>query len=100
MLDHYKGKTEKAGIGPDAWRFFLTTIRDAAPEFPLIQAWRDTRDVGKKRGWAVPSYPTFYRRWQDLSAAQRLAARHGRAAAVKQPTQPAARDKTGINALE
>lgn len=102
LLDHYKGKTEKAGISPDAWRFFLTTIRDAAPEFPLIQAWRDTRDVGKKRGWAVPSYPTFYRRWQDLSAAPRSAARPGSGGQATDATRRARQDqhqRSGITSL-
>jgi putative transposase len=100
LLDDYNGKTTKAEITPDAWRFFLTTIRDAAPEFPLIQAWRDTRDVGRKHGWDVPSYPTVFRRWQGLTQAQRDAARHGRAEAAKRLAIPAARDKTSINALE
>lgn len=86
LLPGHKGKTVRAEISPDAWRFFLTTIRDAAPEFPLIQAWRDTRDAGSRRGWAVPSFPTFYRRWHELSEAQRLEAPartgRGRQAAV------------------
>jgi len=96
----YKGTTARANISPEAWRFFLTTLRDAAPEFPLIQAWRHTRDIGRKSGWDVPSYPTFYCRWQDLSEAQRHTARHGRAEAIKRLAQPALRDKNSIKALK
>ncbi len=100
LLPGYKGKVATAEISDMAWQFFLTTIRDAAPEFPLIQAWRDARDVGRKMGWAWPSYPTAYRRWTGLSEAQRLEARHGRADAARWLTQPAQRDKTTIGPLE
>jgi len=89
-----------AEISDKAWQFFLTTIRDAGPDFPLIQAWRDARDVGRKMGWAWPSYPTAYRRWTGLSEAQRLEARRGRADAARWLTQPAQRDKTSIGPLE
>ena len=42
LLAGYKGKVATAEISDKAWQFFVTTIRDAAPEFPLIQAWRAT----------------------------------------------------------
>lgn len=100
LLDKYQGAERSAEIGRDAWRFFLTTIRDAGPDFPLKQAWRDTRDIAAKSGWAWPSYPTVFRRWQELPEAQRLAARIGRAEAVKRLAIPAARDKTSIGPLE
>jgi len=51
LLDRYKAPSRRAPMAQEAWSFFLTTIRDAAPEFPLKQAWRDTRDVAAKRGW-------------------------------------------------
>lgn len=101
LLDNYTcGTKGRADITPDAWRFFMTVIRNAAPDFPLVQAWRDTRDVGKQLGWAVPSYPTFYRRWNALSVAERHVARHGREATVKRIAIPASRDKTSILPLE
>jgi len=71
----HKGRVAKANISDAAWGHFMTTIRDAYREFPLKSAWRDTWDVGKLKGWDVPSYATFYRRWYDLSEAQRLTAR-------------------------
>ncbi|MBF9050528.1 DDE-type integrase/transposase/recombinase [Roseobacter sp. HKCCD9010] len=101
LLDNYTcGAKGRADMSTDAWRFFMTVIRNAAPEFPLSAAWRDTRDVGKKMGWAVPSYPTFYRRWNALSVAERHTARHGREATVKRLTIPTVRDKTSIAPLE
>lgn len=101
LLDKYTcGEKGRADMSTDAWRFFIGLIHEAAPEFPLVQAWRDTRDVGKKRGWAVPSYPTLYRRWNALSVAERHTARHGREATVKRLAIPALRDKTSINPLE
>jgi putative transposase len=51
LLDSDKGKTASFEVTPKAWSFFMTTLRKAAPEFPLIQPWRDTRDVGKRPGW-------------------------------------------------
>jgi len=62
LLDGYKATAKRAEMSEEAWRFFLTTIRDAAPDFPLKAAWRDTRDAGVSLGWSVPSYPTFYRK--------------------------------------
>jgi len=101
LLDKYTcGEKGRADMSTDAWRFFITVIHNAAPEFPLSAAWRDTRDVGKKMGWAVPSYPTFYRRWNALSVAERHTARHGREATVKRITIPTVRDKTSIAPLE
>lgn len=100
LLDDYKGRPERAGITPEAWRFFLTTLRDAAPEFPLKQAWRDARDVGRKRGWEVTSYSTFYRRWMDLPDTHRVAIRLGRKEAIKQTRQPALRDRTTLKAMD
>ena len=60
LLDNYTcGVKGRADMSTDAWRFFMTVIHNAAPEFPLSAAWRDTRDVVKTMGWAVPSYPTL-----------------------------------------
>ena len=39
-----------AEISDEAWSFFMTTLRDAGPQFPLKQAWRD---VARKRGWGI-----------------------------------------------
>ncbi|WP_172292326.1 transposase domain-containing protein [Pseudoruegeria sp. HB172150] len=100
LLDEYTGGQNRAEVSEEAWRFFLTTVRDAAPEFPLKQAWRDVRDVAKAEGWNWPSWSTVYRRWQGLSAAERLAARQGRRAAVDRLTIPAIRDKTSLNVLD
>lgn len=101
LLDNYTcGTKGRADMSEDAWRFFMTTIKKAAPEFPLVAAWRDTRDVGKKRGWAVPSSSTFYRRWNALSVAEQHTARHGREATVKRITIPTMCDKTSIAPLE
>lgn len=69
------------GIPEMAWRCFLTLIRDAAPEWPLVAAWRDVEEIALKMGWgAVPSYLTFMRRWNALPEAQRLQARLGKPA--------------------
>lgn len=100
LLDDYKPAPERALMTDEAWQFFLTLISNGAPEFPLRSAWRDTRDVGASIGWDVPSFPTFFRRWQGLSEAQRLVARHGKEEATKRLTQPVHRDKTSINPLE
>ncbi len=100
LLTDHKGKTARAEMSDEAWSFFMTTIRDAAPEFPLISAWRDVRDVAPAMGWQWPSYPTVFRRWQSLPVAQQLHARVGQAEAVKRMAQPAMRDKTTILPLE
>ncbi|NCU21225.1 hypothetical protein EOM89_10975, partial [Candidatus Falkowbacteria bacterium] len=90
-----------AEISAEAWAYFLTTIRDAGPHFPLKQAWRDVRDVARKRGWAWPkSFITIWRRWDALSEAERLAARHGSEDAARRLTLPIRRDKTTIRPLE
>lgn len=100
LLDEYKATRERAEMSEDAWRFFMTMIRDAAPEWPLKEAWRRVRDAGKPMGWEVLSFSTFYRRWQALSEAQRLEARYGKADTAKRLTMPAHRDKTTIASLE
>lgn len=99
LLDDYKATVKRAEFSEEAWQFFLTLIRDAAPEWPLTSAWRDVRDAGKAMGWAVPSYQVFYRRWNELSEAQRLHARQGKAETAKRLTMPALRDKTSIGPL-
>ncbi|RBO54522.1 hypothetical protein DSD19_03830 [Rhodovulum sp. BSW8] len=88
LLPGCKGNTALAEVSDEAWQFFVTTIRDAAPELPLWQAWRDVRDVARRKGWAWPSWPTVYRRWQALPEAQRIAARHGRGEAAKRLAHP------------
>lgn len=90
----------QAAISEAAWAFFMTTIRDAAPWFPIKQAWRDVRDVARKRGWAWPKYETVWRRWDALPEAQKLAARHGREEAVRALTMPIMRDKTTLAPLQ
>lgn len=87
-------------ISEGAWAFFMTTLRDAGPQFPLKQAWRDVRDVARKTGWNWPKYETVWRRWNALPEAQKLTARHGREAAVKALAMPIKRDKTTIKPLE
>ncbi|MBV2360986.1 DDE-type integrase/transposase/recombinase [Thalassococcus sp. CAU 1522] len=100
LLDVYKATAQRADMSPEAWRFFLTMIRDAAPDWPLIEAWRRVRDAGRVAGWAVPSYPTFYRRWAALSGAQQLAASFGKDDTAKRLSLPAMRDKTSLLALQ
>ncbi|MFN9939108.1 MAG: DNA-binding domain-containing protein, partial [bacterium] len=100
LLPRYTGGRDGAPMSREAWAFFMTTIRDAGPQFPLRQAWRDVRDVARKRGWAWPSFPTVWRRWNALPIAAQLHARVGRDEAVKRLAQPVLRDKTTIAALE
>jgi putative transposase len=90
----------RAEISPEAWAFFLTTVRDAAPHFPLKQAWRDVRDVARKRGWAWPAYPTAWRAWDAMPEVDRVALRYGNEAAVKRLAMPIKRDKTTIQPLD
>jgi len=90
----------RTAISDAAWSFFMTTIRDAGPRFPIKQAWRDARDLKAKMGWDWPSFPTINRRWNDLTEDQRLNARHGHEATVKALAMPAMRDKTSIAPLE
>lgn len=99
LLDKYTPPKKRAEMSEDAWRFFMTLIRDAAPEWPLKSAWRDTRDAGRVMGWDVPSYSTFYRRWADLDEAQRVEARLGYEVAAKRLTMPAHRDKSDLAPL-
>jgi putative transposase len=101
LLDGYVNARPRTDIHCKAWSLFLTLIRDAAPEWPLVAAWRDVRDIAPKMGWgAAPSYATFWRRWNELPEAQRLQARLGTGEARKRLTQPIMRDKTSISPLE
>lgn len=100
LLDDYKAPAKRAEISEEAWRFFMTMIRDAAPDWPLREAWRRVRDAGRAMGWKVPSFSTFYRRWNELSEAQRLQARRGNGETAKRLSIPAHRDKTSILSLE
>ena len=100
LLPGHQGPNRTADMSPEAWGYFMTTLRDAGEGFPPIQAWRDVRDVALKRGWAWPSRVTVWRHWEALQPAQRLHARRRRAEAIKVLAQPAIRDKTTINALE
>lgn len=87
-------------VSAEAWAFFMTTIRDAGPQFPLKQAWRDVRDVARKQGWHWPAYRTVLRRWDALPEAQKLVARLGRDEAIGRLTMPIKRAKTSIQSLE
>lgn len=101
LLPQYaRGGRPEVAISEEAWSFFMTTLRDAGPEFPLVQAWRDVRDIAAKRGWNWPPYVTVWRRWDALPKAQQLAARQGRDAALKALSMPVKRAKTTIRALE
>lgn len=51
---HAGAGSAPAEFSPEAWACFLTAIRDAGPHFPLTQAWRDVRDVARKRDWPCP----------------------------------------------
>ena len=100
LLDGNTNGGKRCDVSPKAWQFFMTLIRDAAPHWPLISAWRDVRDVKDKMGWEWPEYVTIWRRWNELTEAQRLEAREGKRAAAKALAMPALRDKTSISALE
>ncbi len=100
LLDDYKATAKRAEMSEDAWRFFLTLLHRAAPEWPLKSAWRDVREVKDKMGWDWPSYPTVFRRWQEMSETQRLLVRHGKHETAKRIAQPTQRDKTTIVPLE
>ncbi|WP_245629290.1 transposase domain-containing protein [Celeribacter indicus] len=99
-MDDYKATAKQTEMSEDAWRFFMTLIRDAAPDWPLREAWRRVRDAGPAMSWTVPSYSTFYRRWNGLAEAERLHARLGRHDTAKRLSIPAHRDKTSILPLE
>lgn len=100
LLTGHTGRTVEAEMSREAWDFFLKTIHDAYKDFPIIQAWRDTRDVARKQGWRWPTYETVNRRWKALTYADRLTARVGREEAVKRLSQPVLRDKTSLGAME
>ncbi len=100
LLAKYDPPRTLAPVSDAAWSFFMTIIRDAAPEFPIIQAWRDVRDIAAKNAWDWPPYVTIIRRWNALPEAQKLAARHGIDATAKRLAQPVHRDKTTIAPLE
>lgn len=88
-------------VSSEAWAYFLTTIRDAGPHFPLKQAWRDVRDVARKGGWEWPkSFVTIWRRWNAMPEAEKLVARHGTEDAVRRLSLPIRRDKTTIQPLQ
>lgn len=70
------------------------------PLRPGVDGWRRVRDMGPSMRWAVPFFPNFFRRWQDLSEAQPMHARRGRDEIAKRLSIPAARDKTTLLALE
>lgn len=97
---HTRAGSPPADISPEAWAYFMTTIRDAGPHFPLAQAWRDVRDLARKRGWAWPKYITVWRRWDAMTEAERLAVRIGTDDAAKRLAMPILRDKTTIRPLE
>ena len=100
LLAKHKGRIKSAETSEQAWSFFMTIIRNASPDFPIIAAWRDVRDVAKAKGWHWPPYVTINRRWNALPKAEQMLARYGRSETVKALAQPALRDKTSIGALE
>lgn len=100
LLAKHKGRIKSAETSEQAWSFFMTTIRDASPDFPIKQAWRDVRDVAKVKGWHWPPYVTINRRWNALPKAEQMLARYGHSDTIKALAQPALRDKTSIGALE
>lgn len=101
LLDgHQLHGAPRTDVSEAAFSYFMTTIRDAGPQFPLKQAWRDVRDLAPQMGWRWPSYETIFRRWKELPAAQRLHARLGHRETVKALGMPALRDKTSISPLE
>lgn len=58
----FRGGRPQSKISDQAWAFFMTTIRDAGPQFPLKQAWRDVRDAARRHRWEWPPYRTVMRR--------------------------------------
>lgn len=69
LLPAYDPQTSSADVTDKAWSLFMTILRDAAPDFPVIQAWRDVRDVAVKMDWNWPTYVTVNRRWNALPEA-------------------------------
>ncbi|WP_457650339.1 transposase domain-containing protein [Profundibacter sp.] len=100
LLPKYQGRKTIAKTTEEAWALFLTIIRDAAQDFPIIQAWRDVRDISVKQDWDWPPYQTVLRRWKKLPVEQRYVARYGKGETGKLLSQPALRDKTSIRALD
>ncbi|MFT4013030.1 MAG: transposase domain-containing protein [Paracoccus sp. (in: a-proteobacteria)] len=100
LLPAYARETPAAEVSPEAWAFFMTAIQKAAPWYPLAQAWQKARDVAKMRSWQWPTYRTVIRRWDALTEAQKLDARHGRAEAVAALEMPIKRDKTSLKPLQ
>lgn len=101
LLDGYPlHGAPRTEVSKAAFAYFMTTIRDAGPQFPLKQAWRDVRDLAPQMGWRWPSYETIFRRWKELPAAQKLHARLGHQETVKALGMPSLRDKTSISPLE
>lgn len=100
LLPGYRPGKDRVEITDDAWRYYLTQLRDAAPTWPLRSAYADVVAVGKMEGWTVPSFSTFNRRWLKLTEAERHTIRHGRADTIKRFTQPVRRDKTTLKPME
>ena len=100
LSDHSRLGRPATEISEAAWSCFMTSIRDAGPDFPLISAWRDVRDVAPAFGWQWPVYRTVLRRWNALTPTQQHHARFGHEATVKALALPALRDKTTIKPLE
>lgn len=44
MPDFSRSGRPQDKVSVETWAFFMTTIRDAGPQFPFKQAWRDVRD--------------------------------------------------------
>jgi len=100
VADYRLQGAPRTTVSDTAWSFFLTTLRDAGPQFPLKQAWLDVRDLKAVKRWDWPSWAAIFWRWDSLPEAQKLHARVGHGEAVKALGQPAMRDKTSILPLE
>ncbi|SNX71251.1 hypothetical protein SAMN05878503_10950 [Cereibacter ovatus] len=59
LPDHARTGGPRAEISDEAWSFCMTTPRDAGPQFPHKQAWRD---VARRWGWTWPKYITAWPR--------------------------------------
>jgi hypothetical protein len=82
LPNHRTEGPPKAPTDDKAWSLFMTIIREAAPTIPLVQAWRDVRDIAKAQGLQWPSYSIVFRRWTALPMAQQFAARYGKTETV------------------
>ena len=100
VADYRLQGAPRTTVSDTAWSFFLTTLRDAGPQFPLKQAWCDVRDLKVVKGWDWPCWSTIRRHWNSLPEAQKLHARYGHEETAKRLAQPAMRDKTSILPLE